>query len=180
MGPVTWSTMSDDGYLFDNEASEAGRRFAALSELFAPTTFRHIDALDIGPGWRCWEVGAGGPTVANWLARRVGVSGSVLATDINTSWVSEHLDHTVEVLRHDVTQDEPPSEQFDLVHARLVLSHLPARDGALERMIASLRPGGWLLVEDFDIVVALRCIGADRTAARRPGGDRRARRCPHG
>jgi hypothetical protein len=38
-----------------------------------------------------------------------------------------------------------------VVHARLVLLHLPGRETALKRMIASLKPGGWLLIEDFDV-----------------------------
>ena len=43
-----------------------------------------------------------------------------------------------------------PEGPFDLVHARLVLVHLPDRDRALRTMIDVLRPGGWLLVEDAD------------------------------
>jgi SAM-dependent methyltransferase len=39
---------------------------------------------------------------------------------------------------------------FDLVHARLVLVHVPDRAAALATMVAALRPGGWLLVEDAD------------------------------
>jgi trans-aconitate methyltransferase len=39
---------------------------------------------------------------------------------------------------------------FDLVHARLVLVHVPDRARALATMVAALRPGGWLLVEDAD------------------------------
>jgi SAM-dependent methyltransferase len=150
--------MSDSDYLFDNEASETGQRFEALSALFNPVTFRHLDALGIARGWRCWEVGAGGPTVPNWLAERVGPSGHVLATDINTSWVTDQLDPAVEVQQHDVTRDHLPEGHFDLVHARLVLSHLPARGDALNRMIASLQPGGWILIEDFDQVIPLSCI----------------------
>src|ERR1019366_6161512 len=53
--------MTGDGYLLDNQQAEAGRRFDALSAIFDPWTFRHIDDLGISPGWRCWEVGAGGP-----------------------------------------------------------------------------------------------------------------------
>ena len=132
--------MSDSTYLFDNAAAEAGQRFDALAALFNPTTFRHLEALGLDQGWRCWEVGAGGPTVPNWLAGRVGSTGSVVATDINTSWVNQQLDPDVEVLLHDVTQDDAPGGQFDLVHARLVLSHLPDRLEALSRMIGSLRP----------------------------------------
>jgi len=149
-------------YLFDNDAFEAGQRFDALSALFNPTTFRHIEALGIRHGWRCWEIGAGGPTVPNWLVEQVGPSGYVLATDINTSWVNRQLSAQVEVQQHDVTQDDTPNSTFDLVHARLVLSHLPARDEALKRMAASVRPGGWLLVEDFDNVMPINCIDAHR------------------
>lgn len=152
--------MSDGTYLFDNAAAEAGRRFDALAALFNPTTFRHLEELGLGHGWRCWEVGAGGPTVPNWLAARVGATGSVLATDINTSWVGTQLAPNVEVRVHDVVQDDAPTGPFDLVHARLVLSHLPGRDAALDRMIGSLRPGGWLVIEDFDKVMPLSCIDA--------------------
>src|SRR5205823_2770569 len=46
---------------------------------------------------------------------------------------------------------EPPEGGgFDLVHARLVLVHVTDRERALRTMADSLRPGGWLLVEDAD------------------------------
>src|SRR2546423_15630445 len=59
---------SHDGYLLDNRQVEAGTRFTAMAQLFDPVTFRHVDRLGIGPGRRCWEVGAGGPTVPEGLA----------------------------------------------------------------------------------------------------------------
>ncbi|MFR9673964.1 methyltransferase domain-containing protein [Streptomyces sp. TR02-1] len=136
-------------YLLDNRRTEAGRRFTALSELFDPSTFRHVEAVGIAPGWRCWEVGAGGPAVPARLAEHVGPSGYVLATDIDTSWMRDATGF--EVLRHDVASEEPPvGGPFDLVHARLVLVHLPDRARALRTMIEALRPGGWLLLEDAD------------------------------
>ena len=52
--------------------------------------------------------------------------------------------------RHDVAREAPPGDPFDLVHARLVLVHLPDRERALAAMVGALRPGGWLLVEDAD------------------------------
>jgi SAM-dependent methyltransferase len=55
-----------------------------------------------------------------------------------------------EVLRHDVGSDPPPAGAFDLVHARLVLVHVPQRDHALATMVSALRPGGWLVVEEAD------------------------------
>ncbi|MEU3982746.1 methyltransferase [Streptomyces sp. NPDC026672] len=139
-----------DGYLLDNRQTEAGQRFDAFATLFDPTTFRHLEALGTGPGWRCWEVGAGGTSVVSWLAKKVGPTGKVLATDINTSLLTPVARTPVEVRVHDVGEEEPPAEGFDLVHARLVLVHVPDRDRALHSMIKALRPGGRLLVEDAD------------------------------
>jgi SAM-dependent methyltransferase len=137
-------------YLFDNQRPEAGDRFAALAELFDPWTFRHFDDLGVGPGWRCWEVGAGGVSVLRGLAERVGTDGRVLGTDIDVSWSAPAAGGPVEVRRHDVIRDPPPSETFDLVHARLVLVHLTDRASALQVMVDALRPGGWLVLEDAD------------------------------
>jgi SAM-dependent methyltransferase len=144
------SSSRASGYLFDNRATEAGPRFDSLAELFNPVTFRHFDALGIAAGWRCWEVGVGGPSVPAWLSLRVGASGQVLATDIDVSWSQQLTGGNVEVRQHDVAADEPPRDDFDLVHARLVLIHVPQRAAALERMVGALGPGGWLLIEDFD------------------------------
>ncbi|WP_426508500.1 class I SAM-dependent methyltransferase [Dactylosporangium sp. McL0621] len=135
-------------YLLDNAQPEAGARFGALAELFDPSTFRHIDALGIGPGMRCWEVGAGGPTVPAGLATRVGPGGHVLATDLDVAWLPAGAGY--EVRRHDVGAEPPPGEDFDLVHARLLLVHVPNRAQALAAMVAALRPGGRLLVEEAD------------------------------
>ena len=85
-----------------------------------------------------------------WLSSRVGPSGHVLATDIDVTWTQQLAGGNVEVRRHDVVADDAPQGVFDLVHARLVLIHVPRRDVALARMVGALRPGGWLLIEDFD------------------------------
>jgi SAM-dependent methyltransferase len=141
----------DSGYLLDNQQTGAGTRLDALAALFDPATFRHIDGLGIAVGWRCWEVGAGGPTVPAWLAERAGRAGHVLATDIDVSWMTTAAGGAYEVRRHDVGVEPPPAlAGFDLVHARLVLVHVPQRAAALAAMVAALRPGGWLLVEDAD------------------------------
>ncbi|MCB5908806.1 methyltransferase domain-containing protein [Streptomyces pinistramenti] len=136
-------------YLLDNRQAEAGKRFTALSALFDPSTFRHFETVGVGEGWRCWEVGAGGPTVPAWLAERVGPTGHVVATDIDTSWMRETVGF--EALRHDVAAEAPPTGgPFDLIHARLVLVHVADRNKALRSMVEALRPGGWLVLEDAD------------------------------
>lgn len=141
---------SDEGYLLANQQVEAGTRFRALAELFDPSTFRHITAIGIAPGWRCWEVGAGARSVPDWLADRVGPTGFVVATDIDTSWLDGPAAPHLEVRRHGVASEAAPADGLDLVHARLVLTHVPERERALATMVSALRPGGWLLVEDAD------------------------------
>ncbi len=56
----------------------------------------------------------------------------------------------LEIQRHDIGTDPLPAQPFDLIHARLVLIHVPTREQALRRMVTALKPGGWLVVEDFD------------------------------
>ncbi len=140
-------------YVFDNAAAQAGQRFQSLEALYDPRTVRFLEATGIGPGWRCLEVGAGGGSIAAWLAERVGPRGHVLVTDIDP----RHLEAlaasgrpNVEVRRHDVGLDPLPEGAFDLVHARLVLIHVPQRETALARLVTALKPGGWIVVEDFD------------------------------
>ncbi|MFI6656152.1 methyltransferase [Streptomyces sp. NPDC050523] len=139
-----------DGYLLDNRQTEAEERFDAFTALFDPTTFRHLEGLGIGSGGRCWEVGAGGTSVVSWLAEKVGPDGEVVATDIDTSLLTSVARPPVSVRVHDVGAEEPPGEGFDLVHARLVLVHVPDRERALRSMVDALRPGGVILVEDAD------------------------------
>jgi SAM-dependent methyltransferase len=137
-------------YLLSNDAPEAMDRFTAFTALFDPATFRHLDGLGLAAGWRCWEVGAGGTSVVSFLSERVGPAGHVLASDINVSWAGEAAAPNVTVMEHDVAADPAPDGGFDLVHARLVLVHVPERDAALATMVGALRPGGVLLVEDAD------------------------------
>ncbi len=131
-------------YVFDQRRHEERERLVAMEDLWDAGTKAVIESLGIEPGRRCLEVGAGGGSIATWLAAKVEPAGEVLATDIST----RHLDvvdrPNVEVRRHDILGDPLPEEGFDLVHARLVVEHLGRR--ALERMAAAVRPGGWVVL----------------------------------
>jgi SAM-dependent methyltransferase len=142
--------MSQHDLLADH-SPEAAERLAALCDTFDDWTQRRLLALGLRAGWSCWEVGAGGPRLPGWLAHQVGPTGHVLATDVDVSWLP--TDAPFEVRRHDVTADPPPAERFDLVHVRSVLNHVSQRAEALRRMAAALRPGGWMVVEDFDVSI---------------------------
>lgn len=142
--------MSGSVYVLDNRATEAKERLDSLGALFDRVTFRHLQALGVGAGARCLEVGAGGDSVVRWLSERVGPSGHVLATDLEPRWLAGLSLPNVEVRRHDIAREPLPSGAFDFIHVRLVLSHVPRYEDALARMAGALAPGGWLLAEDFD------------------------------
>ncbi|MDQ3945366.1 MAG: methyltransferase domain-containing protein [Actinomycetota bacterium] len=139
-------------YVFDHSWEGERARLALLEKIFDPGTIRHLDGLGVGPGWRCLEVGAGAGSVARWLCERVGAGGRVVATDLKTGFLEPLADEfgCLEVLRHDVVADDLEDDAFDLVHARLLLEHLPERDLAVKRLVAALAPGGVLILEDFD------------------------------
>ena len=139
-------------YVLDNAAPEAPARFSALSELYDESTIRHLSKIGVDQGWRCWEIGAGQGSIARWLCNQVGSNGAVLATDIDTRFLDPSIHPNLSVRRHNIVSDPFPTERFDLIHARLVLVHLPEREQVLQRMIAALKPGGWLLTEEFDSV----------------------------
>jgi SAM-dependent methyltransferase len=134
-------------YIYDQGFSEERARLASMESLWDPGSRLLLDGLGIGAGWRCLEVGAGGGSLVNWMAGR---GATVLAIDIDTRFVEPLAGDAIEVRRVDIRTDELPERQFDLVHARLVLEHLTERRQILDRLAATLRPGGWMVIEDFD------------------------------
>jgi SAM-dependent methyltransferase len=143
-------TTAETFYTFENSGTQAATRFSALVDIFDPGTIRHLTEIGVGSGWHCMEIGAGGGSIATWLCDRVGGNGQVLATDIDTRFLEALNRSNLEVSRHDIASDPLPQARFDLVHFRLVLGHLPNRDEVLGRLVTALRPGGWILAEEFD------------------------------
>jgi SAM-dependent methyltransferase len=135
-------------YFFDTAEREERRRLEAQTSLWDPFTFRRLEEIGVGEGWRCLEVGGGTGSVAAWLRERAGV---VVATDVETRWLEPLAG--VEVRRHDVVADPLEEAAYDLIHVRLVLMHLPERDAVLAKLVGALRPGGWLVVDDYDLGV---------------------------
>jgi 2-polyprenyl-3-methyl-5-hydroxy-6-metoxy-1,4-benzoquinol methylase len=156
-------------YMFDQAWLAEQRRLAALETIWDPFTFSNLERLGVAPGMRCLEVGGGNGSVAAWLCRQVGHRGRVVATDLDTRFLRVRDEPNLEVREHDVTRDTLEEASYDLVHARLLLSHLPAHEEALRTLFAALKPGGWMLVEEFDHVSFLpdpSCDAADQAVWR--------------
>ncbi|HZN71527.1 MAG TPA: class I SAM-dependent methyltransferase [Micromonosporaceae bacterium] len=140
-------TFAGTSYVLDNDRPAARRVLGCLSLMLDEFTIGRLLQASVPVGGRCLELGAGNGSVACWLAERVGARGQMIATDLKTQHVRHHPGVTV--LRHDAAVEPLPAGPFDVVHARLLLAHLPSRYEVLARMVDVLRPGGLLLVEEF-------------------------------
>jgi SAM-dependent methyltransferase len=134
----------------DAEATDELARLKLIEAECDPHTLRYLDAIGVGAGWRCLEVGAGAGSVVRWLSERVGPQGRVVAADLDLRFLGDLREPNVEVRRCDITRDELDLGFYDLVHCRFLLMHLQDPAGVLRRMTAALRPGGWLVAEDVD------------------------------
>ena len=140
---------SSYGLGLSNGWSDERRRLASAELTYDPATFRHLETIGIAAGMRCLEVGGGGGSVTRFMAERVGPTGSVVVTDLDTSLLEGCDRPNIEVRVHDICTD-PLDGEFDIIHARLVLENVPDRLTVLKKLVAALRPGGWILIEDFD------------------------------
>jgi SAM-dependent methyltransferase len=145
---VARSNPARPSYTFDNNDPAAGERLDLLSAVLDGFTTSRLSSLGDLTGRRCLELGAGNGSIAGWLADQAGPSGQVLATDINTRHIP--TDRGYRVVRHDLTRDLLPDGPWDLIHARLVLRHLPGRHEILRHLAAALAPGGVLAIEEWD------------------------------
>ncbi len=137
-------------YTLDNAWEKAHQRLRLLEELADPWTIPRLAALGVGAGWRCLELGAGGGSITRWLCDQVGPTGVVSAVDLEPRFLEGDPRPNLEIHRHDIVADGVPGDGYDLIHARALLMHLPARDELIGELVGRLRPGGVILLEEAD------------------------------
>jgi SAM-dependent methyltransferase len=135
-------------YVYEQGWERERERLLGMARLWNDGTFALLERLGVGAGWRCLEIGAGAGTVSEWLAKRVGPSGRVVAADLDPRYLEPLARGPLEVVRLDIMADDMERGAFDLVYARLVAEHLGSE--AVRRMAAAVAPGALLLLEDYD------------------------------
>ena len=137
-------------YAFPHSAEDESRRLELLERRLDPLTKRRIHRLGVGEGAKCLEIGGGRGSITRWLSDVVGPTGRVIATDLQTGFLS-HIDApNIEVMRHDVRTDTFPPGTFDLIHTRAVLMHISPSVDLLRRIVTWLAPGAWVVLEEPD------------------------------
>ena len=122
-----------------------------MSRLLDPMHRRHIDRLGIGPGARTLEVGCGNGSMSAWLAQRIAPGGRAVAVDLDLSLVSADP-AGLEFRQADILAGPVEPGDFDLVTARAVLHHVGDAEAAVANLLASVRPGGAVLLIEPDFL----------------------------
>jgi SAM-dependent methyltransferase len=166
---------------------EEGRaRLGVISEVLEPSSTGLLRTAGIAEGLRCLDLGCGGGHTAVAMARLVGTTGRVVGIDMDAVKVSlaeraaaaQNLPN-VEFRTGDATALNDDGE-YDLVYARVLLTHLADPEKVLARMVRAVKPGGPVVLEDLDHTAVFchpHCAALDRyielynELSRRRGGD---------
>ena len=138
-------------YVLDHHLEGEGARLALMSRLLDPMHRRQIEALGVGPGERALEVGCGNGSISAWLAERVRPGGRAVAFDLDLSLVDVRAPG-LELRQGDIVAGPVDPGDFDLVTARAVLHHVTDLEAALRNLVASLAPGGSILLIEPDFL----------------------------
>jgi ubiquinone/menaquinone biosynthesis C-methylase UbiE len=132
--------------------------------------------LEVRPGTRLADMGAGDGTFAVALAPRVGASGQVYATEIDVKRladirraVTDARLSNVTVIEGAISRTNLPDACCDAIFSRDVYHHLTDPTAINVDLFRALRPGGRLLIIDFEPGGIMNWISRPETADRHGG-----------
>lgn len=144
-------------------------------EALEPYSQSFLERSGLCEGMRILEVGCGGGAMTPWLSRTVGLSGRVVALDINPQElecarlkVAESGLDNVDFITTSVEDVLTVGRNFDFIYGRFVLMQLSNPLEVLERLVSCLRPGGIIALDepnqeaDFAVTPCPPCERANR------------------
>jgi len=136
------------------DGGSAGKaRLDVLSSVMDHATTALLFRAGVAPGDRCVDVGCGGGNVSRRLAGLVGPRGTVLGVDLDLEVVAlarddVERDELMNVRFHVGDATSIPGGPYDVAYSRFLLSHVGDPAAVVSAMVASLAPGGLMIVED--------------------------------
>jgi ubiquinone/menaquinone biosynthesis C-methylase UbiE len=146
-----------DGYIHARDPEEYQRlRDQAL--MWQRATEELLDAVGLGAGMSCLDIGVGPGAVMRLMGDRVGSQGRVTGIEIDGTLRRQALADLraqggaqFELLEANVLAlDDVPGAPFDLTYCRLFLMHMQDPVAVLERMLVWTKPGGVVAAQEFD------------------------------
>ena len=145
-------------YILGTSSTEQ-KRLLNQGALFEAEACWLLDRVGLQAGGRALDLGCGPLGILHLLADRVGLTGEVVGVDrearlldMTRTIVADRRLQNVQVLQGDATATGLPRATFDLVHERLVLMMTPHTERVVAEMVALTRPGGVVVLQDFDVV----------------------------
>jgi len=135
------------------DGDRAAERLGLVAEIFDPLSRQFLEDA-VAPGADlALDLGCG-PGYTTRLLADVGGARRTVGLDRSEHFVdlarrrhgSDHIGFAV----HDVTAVPLPGAPADVVHARLLLAHLPDPRGLVDRWRSQLRPAGLLVLDEIE------------------------------
>jgi SAM-dependent methyltransferase len=135
-------------------------RLRRQAQVWETATRRALTVAGLREGMCCLDVGCGPGEVLRLMRECVGAHGHVTGLDVDGPLGRDGVarltvsgaDNCAFVEGDAMTLAEMPGAPFDFVYARLVLLHADDPIALLRRLWSWTRPGGTLLVQDYDFV----------------------------
>lgn len=141
--------------------SAAVRRLHALHGVYSPFARGVLADAGLKPGMNVADFGCGVGMTTRMLADMVGPAGSVTGVDFSADQIEEARKiaareglSNISFLQADACKTNLPRASFDLAYCRFLLLHLPNPLACIHEMLAVLKPGGILVIEDGDLTTA--------------------------
>ena len=131
---------------------EAGELKGLRDDVYRRPLATALERLGLSSGWRCVDVGAGGGDVSVALAEMVGRDGRVYAVDSDPRTRDEvaraAAAHAQVIALTQAGEDLSLPEEVDLAFCRFLLLHVHEPLAVVRMMAASVRTGGWVVVQE--------------------------------
>jgi ubiquinone/menaquinone biosynthesis C-methylase UbiE len=125
------------------------------ADLFRPDAEAMLERIGVEPGWRCLDLCCGVGGITDILSRHAGPTGTVLGADADAAKLAVARDWALANGLQNVTFEHADAfatglapASFDLVHCRFALSVIPNGAAILDHMLALVRPGGIVFVQE--------------------------------
>jgi SAM-dependent methyltransferase len=132
--------------------SQVGELKGLRDDVYRRPLATALERLGLSSGWRCVDVGAGGGDVSVALAEMVGRDGRVYAVDSDPRTRDEvaraAAAHAQVIALTQAGEDLSLPEEVDLAFCRFLLLHVHEPLAVVRMMAASVRTGGWVVVQE--------------------------------
>ena len=135
------------------------QRLGLQHQLWRGQAYALWERARFAPGKTLLDVGCGPGFGTLDLAQLVGPAGRVVGVDVSSKFLDylrSRIPPTVELQQADVQGMTLPASHFDGAYARWVLCFVPRPDEVIQRVAASLKPGGTFAIQDYYNYAALK------------------------